>query len=182
MDNKAEIKTSILSPPQGSAIKLVQSVENTTLTIPAKGFKGKGLLTISFIGLWLLTILIWSVLLLAMKPVNVLYSIPFWAIGIITLVKASNILRLEQSVIIYDEHISLKLKRGHKADELSFNKDEVSISLVEGSYYNYTGLSKRGIYPAILFHENAYSFGERLTNSEKKWLVDFLSYYTKNVS
>lgn len=161
--------------PSDSKIKLAEIQGTVSITIPAKGLKGKGLITVSVIMVWLFTMLIWSILLLMMKPINVLYSVPFWAIGLITLFKSLNMLRLEQTLIIENETIILKMRRGSKADEKQFRVKDTVVNIVEGSYYSYTGLNKRGQYPAIIYNQEAFGFAERSSSEEKAWLVSYIN-------
>jgi hypothetical protein len=164
-----------------SRIKVTESSNQVTVTIPPKGIKGGALVTVIVIALWLFTILIWTVLLALMKPVNALYSLPFWAIGFWTLFKAIKMIRLQQEIIIDPQNVTLRMSRGSKSEERRFPGKNVNISLIEGSYYDYSGLNKRGQYPAILFNEEAFSFAERNTAEEKKWLIDFLNEKLNNL-
>ncbi len=165
----------VVSSNAGSQFKKSFSVkednDSLSLSIPAKGFKGKGLITLIVIGFWMVTIFIWTIILLFMKPVNALYSIPFWAIGVHTLVKSLKMIRLEQAIEISGDSLIYKAKRGNHYDEKQFNIKDVKVSLVEGSYYTYSGLNKRGHYPAIIKDGEAFSFAERLSIQEKHWLV-----------
>ncbi len=161
-------------PSDGNVFATTDGSGNIKLIIPAKGFKGKGLLTIVIIGIWMLTILVWSGLLVMMKPIYVLYSLPFWAIGIHTLIKAIRILTIEQTILVDDSTVTLRMERGDKTEERIFNKNEVLVSFIEGSYYSYTGLNKRGQYPAFIVNNEAFGFAERATGREKKWLTDYL--------
>lgn len=156
-------------------IKITYPENNIQLYLPPKGLKGKGLITISIIGLWLLTILIWSIFLLVLKPINVLYSVPFWAIGIFTIVKSVKILMLEQTIIIMKDSLVYRMRRGSQIDEKKFERNNISISMVEGQYYAYSGLNKRGQFPAIIFNNEAFGFAERLSTKEKLWLIDFIN-------
>ncbi len=83
-----------------SKIIVNDSGDQTTVRIPPKGIKGSALVTIIVIAIWMFTILIWTVLLGMMKPLNMVYSVPFWAIGVWTLVKALKMIRLRQDVVI----------------------------------------------------------------------------------
>ncbi len=156
-------------------IKIKEESGNWTISIPATGYMGKGLLTIIVISVWMLTILIWTVLLIFMKPIYALYSIPFWLIGIVTLLKSAKMLNLDQVIEIKQDTLWLKMKKGGKYDEKEFKISEVMVNLVEGSYYTYSGLSKRGQYPAIIMKNEAFGFAERLPIHEKQWLVGFIN-------
>lgn len=187
MDNnsiKSEVPDINPPDPKSKNIKIKQDSGNWILSIPATGYRGKGLLTIVVIAFWMLTILIWSVLLLFMKPIYVLYSVPFWLIGIVTLLKSVKMMNLEQVIEIHHNSIRLKMKRGNILDEKEFKLDEVVIKLVEGSYYTYSGLSKRGQYPAIIKNNEAFGFAERLSIREKQWLVGFINtrLYTRKIT
>lgn len=160
--------------PVESKIRLTEKNDGAQIVIPAKGLRGKGLVTILIIAAWLVTILVWTVILLMMKPMNALYSIPFWFIGLLTLVKAINILRLEQTITLEKGAITLKLTQGNKYDQKTFNIDNTTVSMIEGSYYSHAGLSRRGQFPAIIFNNQSYSFAERLTPSEKSWLIQYI--------
>lgn len=161
--------------PQGSDIELKTSGNQTLVTIPAKGYKGKGLITLVVIILWMVTILVWSLLLLTMNPLYTLYSIPLWLIGIFSLIKSKKIITLEQQVTISAESIELNLKQGTKTDSRKFPLNKVSVSLVEGSYHSLSGLSRRGSYPAIIFEDTAFGFAERSSFEEKQWLINTIN-------
>lgn len=156
-------------------IKITYPENKIQIIFPPKGLRGKGLITISIIGLWLLTILIWSIFLLLLKPINVLYSIPFWAIGIFTIIKSVKILMLEQTIIIMKDSIIYRMRRGSRTDEKKFEKNNISVSMVEGQYYAYSGLNKRGQFPAIIYNNEAFGFAERYSTKEKLWLIDFIN-------
>ncbi len=161
-----------ITTPAFSNLKISQSGNGIKYTIPAKGVKGTGLVTIIVILVWLVTILVWTGILLMMKPINALYSIPLWAIGIFTLIKSLKVLSIEQSIELTPNAVIFSIRQGAKYDERKFNKDEITMSLVEGSYYSANGLMRRGQYPAIIYNEEAFSFGERLSVKEKQWLID----------
>lgn len=166
----------LLSKPVNSNLEIIDKDGGLEIVIPAKGIKGKGLISIIVITVWLFTMLVWSIILFMMNPLYVLYSVPFWAIGFITLYKSLNVLRLEQRIIIKNGLISLKLKRGIKYDVKDFPSGVV-IQLVEGSYYSYSGLNRRGQYPAIIQNGEAFSFAERVNAKEKAWLISLINYH-----
>lgn len=170
--------TSQFSPssilPSDSKISLSFEGGTRVLRIPPKGFKGKGLITMIVLSVWMFTILIWTVLLLNMKPLYMLYSIPFWVIGIWTFIKSVKMMRLEQFIILSETSIILRMKRGDTVDERLFPKKNIVVSIVEGSYYSYTGLNKRGRYPAIIYNNEAFGFAERSSTSEKEWIMNFI--------
>lgn len=174
MVKDTEQKISTSSAPPESIIKVMTDENSIILRIPAKGFKGKGLITMIVITVWMFTILVWTVLLLNMKPYYMLYSLPFWAIGFWTLIKSFKMLRLEQSIILNESSITLRMKRGGIMDERQFPKKDIVVSIVEGSYYSFTGLNKRGRYPAIILNNEAFGFAERSSASEKEWIMNFI--------
>lgn len=174
MVKDTELTISTSSAPPESKIKVMTDENSTILRIPAKGFKGKGLITMIVITVWMFTILVWTVLLLNMKPLYMLYSLPFWAIGFWTLIKSIKMLRLEQSIILNENSVTLRMKRGDIIEERQFLKKDIVVSLVEGSFYSYTGLNKRGQYPAIIYNNEAFGFAERSSVSEKEWLLNFV--------
>mgnify|MGYP000958289665 FL=1 len=163
------------SVPDDSKITLTNESNGLVLRIPPKGFKGKGLITMIVIAVWLFTILVWTVLLLNMKPLYVMYSVPFWAIGFWTLIKSNKMLRLEQFIILDNSSITLRLKRGQIADERQFAIKDVDVGMVEGSFYSFTGLNKRGQYPAIIYNNEAFGFAERCSAAEKEWIMNFIN-------
>lgn len=180
MEQETLTVTGIKLLPAGSPIRLSEEAGRFTITIPPKGLRGKGLITVSVIGVWMFTMLIWSILLLMMRPVNVLYSVPFWAIGFITLFKSLNMLRLEQTLIIERDIIRMKMNRGSKSEERQFKIVDSVVNIVEGPYYTFTGLNKRGQYPAIINDGEAFGFAERSSSDEKKWLVSYINKLLQN--
>lgn len=180
MSMQTQIQQETIIKPGNSNIQVNEYENSFQVIIPAKGLRGNGLLTLIVIGVWLFTILVWTIFLLFMKPVNALYSIPFWAIGLVTLVKSINMLRMEQTITLKKDSVILKIKRGNKYDERAFNIKESSVNLVEGSYYSYTGLNRRGQFPAIINNNESFGFGERCSKEEKTWLLNFITNYYKN--
>lgn len=175
--SESVITKSKSSAPVTGSIKVLEQPGITTLTIPARGVRGNALVTLMVIALWLFTIMVFTVFLFLMKPVMALYSLPFWAIGIWTFLKSFSMIRLEQSIDLQKDSLTLKMKQGNKADEMSFPVKDIKISFVEGSFHTYTGLSKRGQYPAIIYKEESFGFAERCSAEEKKWLLNYINDY-----
>lgn len=167
----------LTSNPPAGVVLLQGPAGDTSITIPAKGARGKGLLTLVFIGLWLFTILVFTVFLFMINPVSALYSLPFWGIGFWTFFKALSVLRLKQSILLSHDTLTISMKQGNKSDEKTFPANEIKISLVEGPYYSYSGLSRRGQYPAVIYKDESFGFAERCSSGEKTWLLNFINDY-----
>lgn len=173
-------KAQIIRADNNTYFKEIHTDQGISINIPSKGFKGKGLAYVSIISFWLTTILIWSIVLVLMKPIYGLYALPFWAIGIITLIKSVKVLKLEQNVIVNESSLILQMKRGEAIEEMSFPIKGVIVELIEGTYYSYSGLNRRGVYPAIIYNEEAFGFGERLNESDKKQIVNLINRLINN--
>lgn len=149
--------------------------EHIVIMIGPEGFSVRGILILSIVVFWMLLILAWALLLMQSSAAWSLLSLPFWAIGIATLVSVIKMLRMRQSIEIQGKRLQIK-----KGSEKTMSHAELplssisSVSLVEGVYKTLSGISRKGIYPAIIADGKAFSIGERCKREEKQWLVDTL--------
>ena len=164
------------NPPSKSKIKVTtEGSGRYTINIPREGMSRKGFFTLFFIGLWMIMIVIWSVLLIQFGWVWLLLSLPFWALAIVALVFSARMISSTQKLEINNKELLLFKKIGDKTAHASFEIKRIqSIGLVQGAYRTLQGITRRGIYPAIIYNEEAFAFGERCSSDEKRWLVDLL--------
>lgn len=143
------------------------------IDIPREGFSMKGSFTLFVILFWLMMILIWTILLSQYGIVWTLLSIPLWLLGIVTLRLSLKMIFASQQLTVDENGMTIIKNHGGKTASVSFSRQEIKdIFLVEGSYRTFSGITRKGVYPAVISNEQAYAFGERCSNSEKQWLLE----------
>ena len=164
------------SAPPGSRIKLTCPAPGDILIlIPKEGFTPRGIFIFAVIFFWLLMVLIWTVLLLQYGIVWTLLSVPFWLLGLVTLRISARELFAFQSVEITSGAVTIRKKTGKQTASAELKKKDISaVSFVEGSYKTLYGMSRKGIYTAIISKGEAFGIGERCRVAEKQWLADVL--------
>jgi hypothetical protein len=169
------MSSNLLSKPSGSRINIASTNSGLNVTIPSMINTGKGIATLLVIALWIITVMVWTVLMLSIKPNATFLAIPFWLIGIMSFLKSRKILSIAQSLTITSDFIEFTVMQGAKKESTRFALDDIKVLMVEGSYYSVSGLNRRGIYPAIIYNDEAFGFAERSNTFEKKWLVQTIS-------
>ena len=143
--------------------------------IGREGFSPRGIFILSIVVFWMLLILAWAVLLMQYGAAWSLLSIPFWAIGIASLVSVIKMLRMQQSIEIIGKGLQIKKGSGKTTAHVEFPVSSISsVFMVEGTYKTLAGISRKGIYPAIIANGQAFAIGERCKREEKQWLVETL--------
>ena len=143
--------------------------------IGREGFSPRGIFILSIVVFWMLLILAWAALLMQYGAAWSLLSIPFWAIGIASLVSVIKMLRMQQSIEIIGKGLQIKKGSGKTTAHVEFPVSSISsVSMVEGTYKTLAGISRKGIYPAIIANGQAFAIGERCKREEKQWLVETL--------
>lgn len=143
--------------------------------IGREGLSPRGIFILSIVVFWMLLILAWAVMLLQYGVAWSLLSLPFWAIGIATLTSMIKMLRMRQSVEIVENGLQIKKGSGKTIAHVEIPISSISsVSMVEGTYKTLAGISRKGIYPAIISNDQAYAIGERCKREEKQWIVDTL--------
>lgn len=143
--------------------------------IGREGFSARGIFILSIVIFWMLLILAWALMLVQYGVVWSLLSLPFWALGIVTLVSVLKMLSERQSVEINGKALQIKKISGKTTAHVELPLSSISsVTLVEGTYKTLTGMSRKGIYPAIIARGEAYAIGERCKREEKQWLVETL--------
>lgn len=149
--------------------------DHVALLIDREGFSPRGIFVLSLVVFWLLMILAWAFMLLQYSAAWSLLSLPFWAIGLATLVSVIKMLRIRQSIEIKNKGIQIKKGSGKSMAHVELPLSSISsVSLVEGTYKTLAGISRKGIYPAIIADGKAFAIGERCKREEKQWIVDTL--------
>lgn len=175
MESTSSKSSSLLTKPSGSRIDLSSIDNELRVNVPSLINTGLGIITMVVIFLWLISVLIWTVLILSINPILALVAIPFWVIGILSLLKSRKILSTSQSLTVTKEFLEFSVKQGSKKESTSFPLAEINIKMVEGSYNSISGLNRRGIYPAIIYNDEAFGFAERSNTNEKRWLVQAIN-------
>ena len=143
--------------------------------IGREGFSSRGIFILSIVVFWMMLILAWALLLMQYGAAWSLLSIPFWAIGIATLVSVIKMLRMRQSVEITGKGVQIKKGSGKTTAHVELPASTISsVAMVEGTYKTLAGISRKGIYPAIIASGQAFAIGERCKRDEKQWIVDTL--------
>lgn len=175
MEPTSSRSSNSISKPSGSRIYMVRTNSELHVTIPSMVNTGKGLATLLVIALWIITVMIWTVLMLSINRNATFLAIPFWVIGILSFLKSRKILGIAQTLTITNDFIEFSVMQGSKKESTRFALDDIKVQMVEGSYYSISGLNRRGIYPAIIYNDEAFGFAERSNTFEKKWLVQSLN-------
>lgn len=143
--------------------------------IGREGFSSRGIFVLSIVVFWMLLILAWALLLMQYGAAWSLLSIPFWAIGVATLISVIKMLRMRQSVEITGKGVQIKKGSGKTQAHVELPVSSIStVAMVEGTYKTLAGISRKGIYPAIIANGQAFAIGERCKRDEKQWIVDTL--------
>ncbi len=141
--------------------------------IPAEGFSYKSLFTLLIIVLWLLLIMIWTILLFQYGGSWALISLPFWLLGIVTLRLSLKVIFATQEILVSPGDVTIIKKEGSNTSHITLKKNKIeTIAFVEGAFKSLAGITKKGIYPAIISENEAFGFGERCTKDEKQFLLD----------
>lgn len=168
-------KTSILNPP-GKRLKIISEHNGGfIILISREGLSGRAIFILSVILFWLLMIMAWAFMLAQYGIAWSLLSLPFWALGIITMIAFLKMIKSHQSVEIRDGKLLIqKTNNGVTSYAEISVKDISSVSLVEGTYKTLAGISRKGVYPAFISKGEAYGLGELCSREEKQWLVNTL--------
>ncbi len=161
-------------PSLSGRIVVTESDSGTvSFSIPREGFSFKGLFTILVIIFWLLLIMIWTILLIQYNYFWAFISIPFWLLGIYTLRLSLRVIFSTQEVSVNEQELTILKKVGAKTSHISFKRSEItSIAQVEGAFKSLSGITRNGIFPAVISNGAAFGFGERCTKAEKHYLLE----------
>ncbi len=162
------------TPVSPGRIRVTRSENGTTtLSIPREGFSFKGLFTLMVIFFWLLMIMIWTILLVQYDLFWVFVSIPFWLLGIVTLRLSLKVIFSTQEILINERELTIIKKEGSKTAHVSFLRNNIeTIIHVEGALKALSGITRKGIFPAVISNGEAFGFGERCTKEEKQYLLE----------
>lgn len=145
------------------------------VNIPREGFSSKALFTLLIIFFWLVMILIWTILLFQYGRSWSLVSIPFWILGVLTLRLSLKSVFASQQITVSKKELTIIRTEGSTRSHVTFSaKDIDSVSFVESSYKSLAGITRKGIFPAVISKNEAFGFGERSTKAEKQYLADFI--------
>ncbi|MHC1774534.1 MAG: hypothetical protein AB9834_03890 [Lentimicrobium sp.] len=151
----------------------VSASGTTTLRIPREGFSFKGLFTLTVIFFWLLMIMIWTILLIQYNYIWAFISIPFWLLGIVTLRLSHKVVFSTQEILVNEKEMTIVKKEGSKTAHVNFMRNDIeTIVHVEGAFKSPAGITRKGIFPAVISKGEAFGFGERCTKAEKQYLLE----------
>lgn len=146
------------------------------IDIPREGFSYKALFTLLIIFFWLLMILVWSVLLFQYGKSWSLVSIPFWILGIVTLRLSLKTIFASQQITVNNKELTILRLEGSTRSHVTFKVEEIeSVTFVESAYKSLAGITRKGIFPAVISKNEAFGFGERSTKAEKQFLTGFIN-------
>lgn len=165
-----------LDPPPSRRIKLISNEQNRiVLKIVREGFSARGIFVLSIVVFWLLLISAWAFMLLQYGVAWSLLSLPFWALGILTLINVIKVLRQQQSVVISEGMVQIIKSTGKTTAHVELSLKNIStVTLVEGTFKTLAGISRKGVYPAFIANGEAFGIGERCNRAEKQWLLQTL--------
>jgi hypothetical protein len=165
---------------QGRILVTKSADGTTTLGIPREGFSFKGLFTLLVISFWLLMIMIWTILLVQYDLFWAFVSIPFWLLGIVTLRLSLKVIFSTQEIQVNEKELIILKKEGSKTAHVSFLRSDIeTIIHVEGALKALSGITRKGIFPAVISKGEAFGFGERCTKEEKQYLLETLKNIVK---
>lgn len=145
------------------------------IMIGREGFSLRGIFVLSLVVFWMLLILAWALLLFQYNAALSLLSLPFWALGIYTLISVIKMLSIRQSVEITEKGVQIKKGSGKTTAHVELPVSSISsVSMVEGVYKTLAGISRKGVYPAIISNGQAFAIGERCKREEKQWILETL--------
>lgn len=145
------------------------------INIPREGFSYKALFTLLIIFFWLLMILVWSVLLFQYGQSWSLVSIPFWILGIVTLRLSIKTIFASQQITVNKKELTILRIEGSTRSHVTIKAQDIeSVSFVESTFKSLSGITRKGIFPAVISKNEAFGFGERSTKAEKQYLTDFI--------
>jgi hypothetical protein len=161
------------NPISSGRIVVTESVPGTTtFRIPREGFSFKGLFTLTVIFFWLLMIMIWTILLIQYSYIWAFISIPFWLLGVVTLRLSHKVVFSTQEILVNEKEMTIIKKEGSKTAHVGFMKNDIeSIVHVEGAFKSLSGITRKGVFPAVISKGAAFGFGERCTKEEKQYLM-----------
>lgn len=166
-DNNPAKKTS------GKIVVTKPDLASSRFSIPREGFSLKGLFTLVVIVFWLLMIMVWTILLLQYAAIWALISIPFWLLGIVTLRLSLKVMLASQEIIVNPDEMTIVKKESSKTSHITLKRDDIeAVAYVEGAFKSLSGITRKGIYPAVISNNEAFGFGERCTKEEKQFLLE----------
>lgn len=169
-----------LNSPPGNKIKLLSSSDSeASILIKREGLSLRSGFILTVILFWLLMIAVWAFMLFQYGPAWSLLSLPFFALGILTLYTTLQMIRNHQRIEIINGNVYIYKTSGKVTAHAELSLKNISdISMVEGTYKTLAGISRKGIYPAFITNGEAYGVAERCRKFEKQWLLEFLKQFT----
>ncbi len=162
--------------PEKSRLKLSEPETGLVrIHIPKEGFSFKGSVILLVIVFWMVMILLWTIMLADFGPAWMLLSLPFWALSILALRISSKEIFAWQTIDIDKKTVTIRKRQGRQTASAELKIKEISaVSFVEGTYKTLAGLSRKGVYPALICKGEAFGIGERCRTDEKNWLLNVL--------
>lgn len=168
-----------LNTPPGKKIKLLShSDSEVSMLIKREGLTLRSGFILTVILFWLLMIALWAFMLFQHGPAWSLLSLPFFALGILTLYTTLKMIRNHQRIEIARDKVFIYKTSGKVTAHAELLLKNISdISMVEGTYKTLAGISRKGIYPAFITKGEAFGVAELCGKNEKQWLLEFLKQF-----
>lgn len=179
------------TPPADSGITM-NSVDNDELLIelPKKGINASQIPTIAFALFWLLAIGFFTYISFGIDLLPVLFSIPFWLVGILMILGVIRGSQESQKITITKDAIKIEhsglLKKSVSETKLNDIQEVLLANAPPVSFANYgksivsnfsagqeSKSSEKGI-PTLLSYANSKTFFETTTEENQVWIVALL--------
>jgi hypothetical protein len=192
LESAPEVHVVSSTPPTGSSI-IVNSNENDDLRIhlPKKGITIAHLPTLAFATFWLIAIGFFTYISFGIDLLPVLFSIPFWTIGILMILGVIKGTQESQKVIVSKDVIRLEHTTIFKSSTSETKLDDIQEVTLANSqpvkFSNYgksiltnfskgngSSSSELGV-PTILSYANSKTFFESTTEENQVWITTLLN-------
>lgn len=166
------------APPYGSRIRLSHANGSLELSVPERGSARVGATLLGFSAVWLLFIGLWTTMTMAMgAPIFFpLFSVPFWLVGVVMLRKGIGSFFGKTWVWIDDAGLRLRRRVVLPGRVASVPLAAIgSVGIQPSSSWQVNGPAARAGRPQVMRIQagaRSFTFGECLSDPERKWLRD----------
>jgi eukaryotic-like serine/threonine-protein kinase len=177
------VKTSDIkysAKPLGTIVRLERTPEELDIEIPNRSFNLNDAGSIGFAGLWLIFIIIWSTTAARASILFALFSIPFWAFGLLLLGSALwPILGLTKLHLTRNTYEIIWGIKGLFTYRATGQTKALTGARVQSNFK----VNERDVYYCSLRSTTKqYSFGLGLNSFEQEWLVSEIEGWLESVS
>jgi len=173
------------TPPIGSNIE-VSSIEEGVLliTLPKSGIKATHIPTLAFATFWLFAISLFTFFSFSISWFPVLFSIPFWAVGIFMILGVVKGSQVSQKITLSKETIKLESFHIYKSNSFQCNISDIqevtftnnqSKSLINHFSQGQGNSSSELGAPTILSYADNKTFFELTSEENQVWIVTLLN-------